>query len=65
MLAALDGDSLQYRAAELSSELAALDQQVQEELAEAIRFADESPIPTVDAVVQDVYSDIVEEVRAR
>lgn len=48
-----------------AEDLAALDQQVQEELAEAIRFADESPIPTVDAVVQDVYSDIVEEVRAR
>ena len=39
--------------------------QVQEEMAEAIRFAEESPSPTADAVVQDVYSDIVEEVRAR
>jgi hypothetical protein len=48
-----------------AEDLAALDQQVQEELEEAIRFADESPFPTVDAVVQDVYSDIVEEVRAR
>ena len=48
-----------------AEELAALDQQVQEEMAEAIRFAEESPSPTADAVVQDVYSDIVEEVRAR
>ena len=48
-----------------AEDLAALDQQVQEELAEAIHFADESPDPTADSVVQDVYSDIVEEVRAR
>ena len=46
-------------------ELAALDRQVQEELAEAVRFAEESPTPAADSVVQDVYSDIVEEVRAR
>ena len=34
-------------------------------MAEAIRFADESPDPAVETVVQDIYSDIVEEVRAR
>ena len=43
----------------------AIDRQVQEELAEAVRFAEESPMPTPESVVQDIYSDIVEEVRAR
>ena len=48
-----------------AEEIAALDQQVKDEMAEAIRFADESPDPAVETVVQDIYSDIVEEVRAR
>ena len=43
----------------------AVDRRVQEELAEAVRFANESPLPTPESVVQDIYSDIVEEVRAR
>ena len=46
-------------------ETEALKKQVQEELEEAIRFAEESPDPTADSVVQDVYSDIIEEVRTR
>jgi TPP-dependent pyruvate/acetoin dehydrogenase alpha subunit len=46
-------------------ELDAIDRRVQEELAEAVRFANESPLPTPESVVQDIYSDIVEEVRAR
>ena len=46
-------------------EMEAIDRQVQEELAEAVRFAEESPMPTPESVVQDIYSDIVEEVRAR
>ena len=46
-------------------ELDAVDRRVQEELAEAVRFANESPLPTPESVVQDIYSDIVEEVRAR
>ena len=46
-------------------EMEALKKQVQEELEEAIRFAEESPDPTADSVVQDVYSDIIEEVRTR
>lgn len=46
-------------------ELDALDRQVTEELEAAVQFAQESPDPTPDSVVQDVYSDIVEEVRAR
>lgn len=47
------------------AELAALDEQVKNELADAVRFADESPEPAPESVVQDVYSDIVEEVRVR
>ncbi len=46
-------------------ELDALDRQVTEELEAAVQFAQESPDPTPESVVQDVYSDIVEEVRAR
>jgi pyruvate dehydrogenase E1 component alpha subunit len=46
-------------------EIAKLDDQVAEEIAEAIRFAEESPDPSVESVVQDIYSDIVEEVRVR
>ena len=46
-------------------ELDAVDRRVQEELAEAVRFANESPLPTPESVVQDIYSDLVEEVRAR
>ena len=55
-----DGQSVDLRAA-----YEAGIKQVQEELAEAVRFAEESPAPAADSVVQDVYSDIVEEVRAR
>lgn len=47
------------------AELNAIDKQVQDEIAEAVRFAEESPAPAPEAVVEDIYSDIVEEVRAR
>ena len=47
------------------NELAALEDTARERLAEAVRFAEESPEPAVESVVQDIYSDIVEEVRAR
>ncbi|MDD3395334.1 MAG: thiamine pyrophosphate-dependent dehydrogenase E1 component subunit alpha [Clostridia bacterium] len=46
-------------------EIAACGQQVMDEIQEAIRFAEESPDPDVASVVQDIYSDIVEEVRVR
>ncbi|MPM65249.1 hypothetical protein SDC9_112144 [bioreactor metagenome] len=35
------------------------------EIKDAIQFAEESPEPDVASVVQDIYSDIVEEVRVR
>lgn len=46
-------------------EIAACGQQVMDEIKEAIRFAEESPDPDMASVVQDIYSDIVEEVRVR
>lgn len=42
-----------------------LDDQVDQEVAEAVRFAEESPLPELESAVEDVYSDIVEEVRSR
>ncbi len=46
-------------------ELDALVQQVRKEIAAAIKFAEESPDPALETVAQDIYSDIVEEVRVR
>jgi pyruvate dehydrogenase E1 component, alpha subunit len=46
-------------------ELNRLDEQAKEELAAAVKFADESPEPDAKTVVEDVYSDIVEEARVR
>lgn len=43
----------------------ALKSKVTEKVEEAVKFAEESPVPELDAVVQDVYTDIVEEVRVR
>ncbi len=46
-------------------EITACVQQVKDEIQEAICFAEESPDPDVASVVQDIYSDIVEEARVR
>ncbi len=46
-------------------ELSACVEQVMNEIKDAIQFAEESPEPDVASVVQDIYSDIVEEVRVR
>lgn len=46
-------------------ELAACVEQVMGEIKDAIQFAEESPEPDLASVVQDIYSDIVEEVRVR
>ncbi|WP_304508641.1 pyruvate dehydrogenase (acetyl-transferring) E1 component subunit alpha [Anaerotignum sp.] len=46
-------------------ELTACVDQVKNEIKEAIQFAEESPDPDVASVVQDIYSDIVEEARVR
>jgi len=48
-----------------ADEVKAIDDKVQKEIDDAIVFADAQPIPTVESAVVDVYSDIVEEVRAR
>jgi pyruvate dehydrogenase E1 component alpha subunit len=46
-------------------EIAGLDEAIAKELADAVAFAEESPLPKAESTVEDVYSDIVEEVRAR
>lgn len=46
-------------------EIDKIDAQIEEELREAVKFAEESPLPAVEKTVEDVYSDIVEEVRVR
>jgi pyruvate dehydrogenase E1 component alpha subunit len=46
-------------------ELTALDAAVEQEIAAAIKFAEDSPYPALEKTVEDVYSDIVEEVRTR
>jgi pyruvate dehydrogenase E1 component alpha subunit len=44
-------------------DIAAIDKQVADELAEAIEFAEKSEFPKVEKTVEDIYSDIIEEVR--
>ena len=44
-------------------EIEKIDDEVRQEIKEAIKFADESPLPTLDSIVEDIYTDIVEEVR--
>lgn len=46
-------------------ELKDIEARIVEEVEEAVRFAEESPYPKEEAAVEDVYSDIVEEVRVR
>lgn len=46
-------------------EIAAVDAQIQAEVIEAVKFAEESPFPAPEAVVEDVYSNLIEEVRVR
>lgn len=47
------------------AELTEMDSQIDAEIADAVKFAQESPLPTPESAVEDVYSDIVEEVRVR
>ena len=49
----------------LDEDIAALDQEVADELIAAVKFAEESPLPRLESTVEDIYSDIVEEVRVR
>lgn len=44
-------------------ELEELDKDVKDRLLEATKFAEESPEPTFESAVEDIYTDIVEEVR--
>ncbi len=47
------------------NDLKQFDGDIMKELDDAIKFADESPLPSVEKTVEDVYSDIIEEVRIR
>ncbi|NLY76779.1 MAG: pyruvate dehydrogenase (acetyl-transferring) E1 component subunit alpha [Tissierellia bacterium] len=40
-----------------------IDEEVDAEIKEAIKFAEESPYPPLEAAVEDIYTDLVEEVR--
>ncbi|NLX61654.1 MAG: pyruvate dehydrogenase (acetyl-transferring) E1 component subunit alpha [Tissierellia bacterium] len=40
-----------------------IDEEIAAEIEEAIKFAEDSPFPPVEAAVEDIYTDIVEEVR--
>lgn len=44
-------------------ELRKLDEEIDREIAEAIKFAEDSPEPPIESAVEDIYTDIVEEVR--
>ncbi|MDR1932309.1 MAG: thiamine pyrophosphate-dependent dehydrogenase E1 component subunit alpha [Spirochaetales bacterium] len=48
-----------------AKELEAIDASVGQEIAAAIKFAEDSPYPAVEKTVEDIYSDIIEEVRTR
>ncbi|MDW7672829.1 MAG: thiamine pyrophosphate-dependent dehydrogenase E1 component subunit alpha [Bacillota bacterium] len=43
-------------------ELDAIDKEVTEQVEQAVKFAEESPMPAPEEAVQDVYTDLVEEV---
>ena len=45
-------------------ELQKINEDVNKKIMEAIKFAEDSPEPTLESAVEDIYTDIVEEVRA-
>lgn len=46
-------------------EIQSINEEVNKEINEAIKFAEESPFPPLESAVEDIYTDIVEEVRVR
>jgi pyruvate dehydrogenase E1 component alpha subunit len=48
-----------------ADEIAGIDKSVEKEIDEAVKFAESSSYPAVEKTVEDVYHDIVEEVRTR
>ena len=48
-----------------AQEIEAMDADVANEIQAAITFSQESPLPAVEKAVEDVYTDIIEEVRVR
>jgi pyruvate dehydrogenase E1 component alpha subunit len=47
------------------AEMKAVNEEVDQAVQEAIEFADKSPLPSLESVVEDIYTDIIEEVRVR
>lgn len=47
------------------AEIQEIDSQAEKEVADAVAFADALPLPEVESAVEDVYTDLVEEVRAK
>ncbi|WP_330389511.1 pyruvate dehydrogenase (acetyl-transferring) E1 component subunit alpha [Geosporobacter ferrireducens] len=48
-----------------AEELETLKREVDQQIADAVEFANKSPYPSLESAVEDIYTDIVEEVRAR
>ncbi|MTI58202.1 MAG: thiamine pyrophosphate-dependent dehydrogenase E1 component subunit alpha [Geosporobacter ferrireducens] len=48
-----------------AEELETLKREVDQQIADAVEFANKSPYPLLESAVEDIYTDIVEEVRAR
>jgi len=48
-----------------AKDIEAFDAAIKAEVDNAVKFAEESPYPAVEKTVEDIYSDIVEEVRVR
>jgi pyruvate dehydrogenase E1 component alpha subunit len=57
------GKDLRGRGMLSDETIKAIENEVDKEVEEAVRFAEESPEPRPELVVEDVYSDLVEEVR--
>ena len=46
-------------------EVEAIQADMDQQVNDAVKFAENSPLPSLDSAVEDVYTDIVEEVRVR
>lgn len=44
-------------------EIEEIDKEIDKDIEEAVKFAEDSPIPSIESIVEDIYTDIVEEVR--
>lgn len=44
-------------------EIEEIDKEIDKDIEEAVKFAEDSPMPSIESIVEDIYTDIVEEVR--